>query len=237
MPEGGTITIAARQDVVSADRAGELKPGDYICLSVDDTGGGMARDTLERAIEPFFTTKGIGKGTGLGLSMVHGFVTQSGGAFGLTSVVGKGTSAQLWLPVAQLASVLSEKPEAPREPAVERLQILVVDDDGLVLANTAAMLEDLGHEILEANCGEKALEVLRESSGIDLVVTDQLMPGMSGTELGAAIRAEQPNLPLIVASGYADQNSPHDATVVRLSKPFAQDQLRAAILAAVKSST
>ncbi len=197
----------------------------------------MDKETLRRAAEPFFTTKGVGKGTGLGLPMVQGLAAQSGGAMRLESRRGKGTTVQIWLPQARddgqrgprLASSLPEP--APMEG---RWTILTVDDDVLVAMGTTAMLEDLGHEVIEAHSGAEALARLGERADIDLVITDQGMPGMSGVELAAAIRRSHPRLPVILATGYAELPGGDDAGLPRLAKPFRQDALAAAVEAALK---
>jgi CheY-like chemotaxis protein len=227
MPDGGTLTIAAQEVRIGPDHPSGLKPGEYICLSVTDTGEGMDEETLKRAVEPFFTTKGIGKGTGLGLSMIHGFAEQSAGRLVLKSVQGEGTRAELWLPVAEHVVQPGPEPEphAPRQRSFRKLCVLVVDDDPLVLMNTAAMLEDLGHDVLEASSGEQALRVLRRANGVDLLITDQLMPGMTGSQLIAVIRSERPELPIILATGYSELQTPTDASVPRLAKPFVQADL------------
>jgi CheY-like chemotaxis protein/two-component sensor histidine kinase len=235
MPEGGSITIAAREELVRVDDASGLTPGSYVCLSVTDTGEGMDEATLARAAEPFFTTKGVGKGTGLGLSMIHGFAEQSGGRLVLKSRSGQGTTAEIWLPVADA------KAEAPTAEGAdpgsflssEILAILVVDDDNLVLMNTVAMLEDLGHSVVEATSGEQALRLLRRGASIDLVITDQLMPGMTGTELVDAIRSERPDVPAILATGYSELAAGAAPKLERLSKPFTQDDLARAIATTV----
>jgi PAS domain S-box-containing protein len=213
MPDGGTITIA-----------GSEGPDRFVCLSVTDTGEGMDEATLARATEPFFTTKGAGKGTGLGLSMVHGLAEQSGGGFVLRSRKGEGTTAEIWLPVAEAGalnapSAPASQPPAQGEPA-RRLTMLVVDDDPLVLANTAAMLEDLGHVALQAASGAEALETLRGAHAVDLVLTDQVMPGMTGAQLIAAIRAERPQLPVVIATGFGELPADLAPDVPRLKKPF-----------------
>ena len=219
MPEGGTITISGHEE----------GPGRFIRLCVTDTGEGMDEATLARATEPFFTTKGTGKGTGLGLSMVHGLAEQSGGGFALRSRKGDGTTAEIWLPLAE-ATVLGE-PSAPEaklasmaEPA-RRLTVLVVDDDPLVLANTAAMLEDLGHTALQAASGPEALDVLRGAHAVDLVLTDQVMPKMTGAQLIAAIKTEWPQLPLVIATGFAELPADLDPSLPKLKKPFDQTLL------------
>jgi len=160
MPEGGTITISARAE---ADHSTASPSGRFVCLSVIDTGIGMDEPTLARAVEPFFTTKGVGKGTGLGLSMVHGLAEQCGGRLVLKSQKGQGTTAELRLPVAEVESDSVTERAAEDGGPVAPLRIMVVDDDSLVLTNTAAMLEDLGHEVIEATSGEQALRVLQRS--------------------------------------------------------------------------
>jgi PAS domain S-box-containing protein len=233
MPAGGTITVSAREERLS-DKPHGLQPGDYICVSVADTGEGMDDATLARAVEPFFTTKGLGKGTGLGLSTIHGFAEQSGGRLFLKSRKGEGTTAEIWLPAARPDPVT-----LPTEPADEPaigggwsgpgLTVLVVDDDSLVLTNTSAMLEDMGHEVIEATSAEQALRALRRARRVDLVITDQLMPGMTGTELLEAIKAEWPHVPVMLASGYAELPPSSDPHLLKLSKPFRQTDLARAI--------
>jgi PAS domain S-box-containing protein len=234
MPNGGTITISARDEILAAERDG-LSAGKYVCLSVSDTGEGMDAATLARAVEPFFTTKGVGKGTGLGLSMIHGFADQSGGRLALSSTPGRGTTAELWIPAA-LPDQEAEQENTTGQAAglVESppMRVLVVDDDPLVLFNTVMMLEDLGHDVTEASSGEQALRVLRRDPGIGLLVTDQLMPGMSGTGIVEAIRGERPDLAVILATGFSDLEPDGDRNFIRLSKPFLQSELATAIATA-----
>ncbi|MGC2454424.1 MAG: PAS domain S-box protein, partial [Pseudolabrys sp.] len=198
MPDGGDIILAAREESVAAAHKG-LEAGNYIRVSVTDTGEGMDEETLGRATEPFFTTKGVGKGTGLGLSMVHGFAEQSGGRLILRSQKDKGTTAELWLPVAKASAQPVTPAQAAPAKTVRPLTILAVDDDALVLMNTVSMLEDLGHAVFEAYSGKEALEILRREDSIDLVVTDQAMPKMTGTELAKVIRSEWPDIPVLLA--------------------------------------
>ncbi|WP_191970828.1 hybrid sensor histidine kinase/response regulator [Methylobacterium soli] len=235
MPEGGTITIAAREARLGTEAVPGLAPGSYICLSVTDTGEGMDEQTLARAAEPFFTTKGVGKGTGLGLSMVHGFVEQSGGRLILKSTKGQGTIAELWLPEAEAGALRNAAPETDLSvPPLPPLRVLVVDDDPLVLMNTAAMLEDLGHAVLEASSGEQALRVLRRSESIDLVITDQMMPGMTGLQLIEALQAEHAALPVILASGYSELPEDGPTGHLRLNKPFEQSELARALVISLR---
>jgi CheY-like chemotaxis protein len=188
MPGGGTIVIAAREEGIGEGHA-SLEPGTYMCLSLTDTGCGMDEETLRKATEPFFTTKGVGRGTGLGLSMVHGVAEQHGGAFSLKSRVGEGTVAEFWLPVATEVTVRDE-PEIAlrgRSGRDRPLSIVLVDDDPLVLTSTAAMLEDLGHEAVAVCSGSEALDLMHRNGIPDLVITDQVMPNMSGLQLAEAI--------------------------------------------------
>jgi PAS domain S-box-containing protein len=231
MPDGGVITIAAREE---RDGDGNAASS-YVALSVSDTGCGMNDETLRHAQEPFFTTKGVGKGTGLGLSMVHGLAEQSGGRLVLKSSLGDGTAAEIWLPIAEEAVVPERPVEAPPPVARadRRLSVLVVDDDLLVLENTAAMLEDLGHTVVEARSGEEALALLRRTRTVDLVVTDYAMPGMTGLQLAGAVAAERPGTVILLSSGYAELPSDARSSLQRLSKPFDQAALAKAIEAAM----
>ena len=227
MPDGGTITISARSGDASNVKAAS---GSFVCVSVTDTGQGMDEATLARAVEPFFTTKGVGKGTGLGLSMVHGLAEQCGGRLVLTSQKGRGTTAELWLPIAEVESpsVFPDHASEDSGQSARALRIIVVDDDSLVLSNTAAMLDDLGHEVIEATSGEQALRILRRSGAVDLLITDQMMPGIRGTQLIEAVRSEWPDLRVILATGYAE-TPPGSDDVPRLNKPFMQQDLARAI--------
>ena len=233
MPDGGALMIAAKARTVAAGDIADLKPGRYICLSVTDEGEGMDAETLEKATAPFFTTKGIGKGTGLGLSMVAGVMGQSGGKLVLESAIGKGTTAVLWLPQAEEGDMPADLAgEAADMVAVRPLRILAVDDDPLVLMNTVLMLEDLGHIPVEATSGEDALRILKSDPEIDLVITDHAMPRMSGSQLAAKIHEQQPDMRIVLATGYAELPEGSDRSLPRLAKPFSQDEL-ASIIAQV----
>ncbi len=235
MPGGGTIRITSEYRTATALEIGSLAPGSYVGLSVVDTGEGMDAETLARATEPFFTTKGVGKGTGLGLSMIHGLAEQQGGVFTLQSKVGEGTTATLWLPVAidGPADAVSSPQPAESPVFLDRLKILAVDDDGLILMNTAALLEDLGHEVLQADSGEEALMLLRANPDIDLLITDQAMPNMTGTQLADHATEERGDLPIILASGFGDVPPGAQQRIVRLGKPFGQTMLEQAVAQAM----
>src|SRR5262249_13624256 len=227
MPNGGQIILAARSEIVTTDVTDGLKPGQYVRLSVSDTGEGMEGERLARAIEPFFTTKGPDKGPGLGLPMVHGLAEQMGGRFTLKSSRGAGTTAELWLPAAGETTHAAE-PKRPLtaspQPGCRPLVILVVDDDELVLTNTIAMLDDLGHTAIAASPAKEALDTLRRETSLDIVISDQVMPQMTGAELAEAIKAEWPKLPVILAFGFAE--TPVNAgPYARLAKPFTQAEL------------
>jgi signal transduction histidine kinase len=234
MPDGGTLTLSARNETIGTSDT--LAPGDYVCLTVADTGVGMDQATLARATDPFFTTKGVGKGTGLGLSMVDGMAAQSGGSLRLSSCPGSGTTAELRLPS---ASGLS----APRAAAIDPAQplipytILLVDDDALVCSTTASTLADLGHRVFEAPSGRRALEILRSGTVVDLVLTDQAMPGMTGLQLAAEIRAAWPDLPIMLTTGYADLPDRAGLNLPRLVKPYGQEEMAAAIATLMRGRT
>ncbi|WP_428030890.1 MHYT domain-containing protein [Ancylobacter sp.] len=245
MPDGGVITVAAREEIVAppdADGVGEpgrLKPGHYFCLSISDSGSGMDAETLARATEPFFTTKGVGKGTGLGLAMVHGLAAQSGGKLGLESKAGKGTIATIYLPVAEGARSAAAPEAAVEEDGVPvgdagAQRVLVVDDDPLVLSATGAMLEDLGCVVTEASSAREALGLLEGGATFDVVLTDQAMPGMTGVQMAAVIDERWPGLPLILGTGYAELPADAKAGMPRLGKPFSREMLRRAIAAATR---
>lgn len=228
MPRGGRIEISATCEVVEADDP-VLAPGAYVRLSVADEGEGMDPETAARATEPFFTTKGVGKGTGLGLSMVHGLMLQSGGRLEILSRKGEGTTVGLWLPQAVCDSTVSPGRLDPQVPNSPPLRVLAVDDDPLVLTNTAAMLEELGHSVATTDSGRQALELLTSDWPVDLVITDQIMPGMTGTELLDAVRGRRPDVAGILATGYADDEGRRPGSRTRLAKPFTLDDLRHAI--------
>jgi nitrogen-specific signal transduction histidine kinase len=235
MPEGGRLELKVEEK--SGAEASGLRPGAYVCLSISDTGAGMDAATLDKAVEPFFTTKGVGKGTGLGLPMVQGLAAQSGGRFVLRSTEGAGTTAELWLPVA-LGATEAVAAEADtggrlgeRSPP---LLVVAVDDDSLVLANTTSMLEDLGHSVITAGSAQDALKLVRAEPAVGLVVSDQIMPGMTGAQLFAVLRKERPELPLILATGYAELPPGLSVFTSKLAKPFDQDQLEAAISRALR---
>jgi PAS domain S-box-containing protein len=229
MPEGGTIAIKLEE--AEAPRGSDLAPGPYVRLMVSDTGQGMDPDTLRRATEPFFSTKELGKGTGLGLSMIHGLALQLNGGLRLASAVGRGTTAELWLPVT------SETIEAAKAAtAIERsdlvtpkMTILVVDDDTLIAAGTVDMLEDLGHKVIESHSGDDALAILKSGRPIDLLITDYAMPKMNGTQLAAAVRELNPRLPILLATGYAELPAASSTDLPRIGKPYMQAQLAAKI--------
>lgn len=233
MPHGGKILIRTRSEEAGDHSALTPMSGRYVCLSINDTGEGMDDATLAVAMDPFFTTKGVGKGTGLGLSMVHGFIEQLGGRFIIKSRKGEGTTAELWIPVATQGSV-AKPGEEEAAPPVSRLCVLVVDDDSLVLTSTCLLLEDLGHRVISAVSGAQALKVLDSEQAIDLVITDMAMPQMDGAKLAQAIRSIKPDLPIILATGYAERLEGFATRLPRLSKPFTQLNLVEIIASTMK---
>ncbi|MBM7061923.1 PAS domain S-box protein [Pseudomonas sp. UL073] len=230
MPHGGRIVIAACNATIAAGDPRGMASGSYVCLSVQDNGEGMDEATLARAVEPFYTTKGVGKGTGLGLSIVHGLAEQLGGKLRVLSRLGVGTTVEIWLPVAPCGAderpVISAAPRATH-PLGYALKVLVVDDDSLVLHSTQAMLEDLGCSVQLAESGREALALLHAGS-VDVVITDHAMPGMTGSELARAIGVEWPTLPVVLATGFVDQlepANPDETGLPVLRKPYGQQDL------------
>jgi PAS domain S-box-containing protein len=232
MPDHGVITVSAAAETVSGG-ADTLAPGAYVRLAVADTGEGMDEATLARATEPFFTTKGVGKGTGLGLSMVHGLAAQSGGRLDIRSRPGEGATVEIWLPAAA-ADARARDVERSSDPGLSGelrpLRVLAVDDDTLVLTNTVALLEDLGHQVLHAKSGKEALEALKAHPDVDLVITDQVMPRMTGLQLREEICKFRPELPVLIATGFAEMPSGAGASTPRIAKPFTQRQLSDAVI-------
>jgi CheY-like chemotaxis protein len=195
----------------------------------------MDEETLRRAIEPFYSTKGVGKGTGLGLSMVHGLAAQSGGALSLHSVQGEGTTAALLLPVAlQPAEQIALHRDEPIAK-MSRLHVLLVDDEELVRRGTAEMLADLGHGVVQAASGAQALRLLRTAS-YDVMISDYLMPGMTGLDLAADARRIVPDLPVLLISGFADVADGFAGDIPRLAKPFRQSELASALAQVVEGA-
>jgi signal transduction histidine kinase len=225
MITGGLLTIGLSEQIVEVyDQLG-LQPGRYVVLSVRDTGEGMDTETLARAVEPFFSTKGVGKGTGLGLSMVFGLAQQSGGALRLESAPSSGTTARLWLPVASETTLPSGRTPNIVTKASGPARILFVDDDLLIAGSTVDLLEDLGHQVIEAHSAIEALQLLEGGLAADLLITDHAMPGMTGIELAREVRRQYPRLPILLATGFAELEGSEVVDVARLAKPYTQAQL------------
>ena len=223
MPGGGTLTIATGHAVLGdAEAADEgVKPGHFVSLSVSDTGTGMTPEVRERIFEPFFTTKGQGKGTGLGLATVYGVVHQSGGTIQVTSEVGKGSTFRVLMPRVTTGVEAGAATETQRSVGSET--ILLVEDESALRDMTARMLEAAGYRVVTAQSGTDAIDLLREYPETALVITDVVMPGMSGSELAQEVSARRPNLHVLFVSGYTDDKlgsvlTSHGANF--LAKPF-----------------
>jgi PAS domain S-box-containing protein len=236
MPAGGDLTIA--MDIHRTQNDAELEDGEYVGLSVSDTGSGMPPEVVARAFDPFFTTKGTGKGTGLGLSQVYGVARQAGGTARIESQLGKGTTVCLYLPRTAAGASARVEPQAS-EPAEapNGATILVVDDDADVRRMLVASLDSLGYDVVEAADGRSGLAVLQEHA-IDLMIIDFAMPGMNGAEVASIARQRWPSLPIVMASGYADTDAIEraigkDAPVLR--KPFRVSDLQVALEEALRS--
>lgn len=228
MPTGGEFTLSARLVDQTEAPADGIRPGRYVVARVTDNGTGMDADTRRRAIEPFFSTKGVGKGTGLGLSMAHGVALQLGGALTIDSAPDRGTSVALWLPVSMVDPVMRTDPEVVQ--AAFNGAALLVDDEDMVRASTADMLVELGFHVVEARSGAEAIERLRERDDVGIVITDHVMPNMTGVELAQEIAIINPTLPVLIVSGYSDAVG-LAAGLPRLGKPFRQADLAAALAA------
>lgn len=223
MPFGGRLEWRLCDDVIGEGRT-DLTPGQYVRIEVRDTGIGMDADTLARAVEPFFSTKAAGKGTGLGLSMVHGLAGQSGGAFRLDSVPGVGTTATLWLPVASEMAVAAPR-EADARAASRRARVLLVDDEDQVRFTTSESLIDLGYEVVPASSAQEALDAVAAGLEPDLLVTDHLMPGMTGAQLALELRGRIPGLPVLMITGYAQLRPEEAGDFDVLAKPYRHAEL------------
>jgi signal transduction histidine kinase/ActR/RegA family two-component response regulator len=240
MPTGGRLQI--RAEVGASDIANlpvGLPPGNYVTVSVSDTGTGMDGETLARAFEPFFTTKEPGRGSGLGLSLVHGFASQSGGSVRIASSVGNGTAVELWLPHAEGEVTEAGEPEPSHlQPAPRRATILVCDDDSDVLEVVAPILRDSGYTVWEAERPSEALEIVERNQSIDLLLVDYAMPEMSGVAVIDHARTRRPDLKALLMSGHADilyMNGALDVPL--LSKPFKLDQLRQRVAEVLSART
>lgn len=240
MENGGKLSIRTSNTHLDADEVGESLPGDYVRIDVSDTGCGMSKEVLDRVFEPFFTTKPVGKGTGLGLSQIFGFVRQSGGEIGISSAVGIGTTVSLYLPryEGQATSETADKadPKAvatPGHPLGSRTA-LVVEDDPRVLTATAGALEELGVKTIRSSSAEEAIAILEKNSAIDIIVTDVIMPGMTGPEFVAKVSPLYPDVAVLFVTGYADVDAAEafGGNAV-LRKPFTIGALETAVEAAL----
>ena len=228
----GKLTIRTGGVIVGPPlRPEEPVAGEYVMLSVSDTGTGMTEDVKAKAVEPFFTTKGPGKGSGLGLSQILGFAKQSGGGIRIDSRVGEGTSIHIFLPRAGAHDQASNPVAAPVTTGhFTGSTMLLVDDDDAVREVTSAMLRDMGYVVVEAGSGGAALEVIQSGVQLDLVLLDFAMPGMNGAELGRQIQLKRPGLPILFVTGFSHQpalSTVGETFIVR--KPFVDDELNTKI--------
>ncbi|HEX3537407.1 MAG TPA: PAS domain S-box protein [Stellaceae bacterium] len=242
MPEGGKVVIETRNvESVAGDRSIDLAAGDYVLISVADTGTGMSPEVLARACEPFFTTKPAGKGSGLGLAQVYGLARQSGGTIRIKSALGEGTTVEVYLPRSRETIEHAAEPieAAASMTAPRRARILLVDDHEEVREVIAAHLDALGYQTVQAANGRTALEILGDNcAAFDLLIADYAMPEMSGIELTRAVRARCPDLPAVVVTGYVDLSGFDGATesTILLQKPFRMSQLGAAVERALREA-
>jgi PAS domain S-box-containing protein len=238
MEVGGGLTVETANVTLKAppSRPEEPQPGDYVMLTVSDTGPGMTDEVLAKAFEPFFTTKAVGKGSGLGLAQVYGFAKQSGGGVRIDTRLGEGTTVKVYLPRAASAATRERertaKAVAPINAATHT--VLVMDDDSAVREITAAMLEELGYSVIEAGSGGAALDILRSDRRVDILLADYAMPGMNGVEAARAAVELRPGLPVMFITGYADLKALRDVGEDRIiQKPFRDDELARKVEAAL----
>jgi CheY-like chemotaxis protein len=224
----GQITAAAARASVRPGAVEGLAPGVYVRLSIADTGMGMDEATRRRAIEPFFSTKGIGQGTGLGLSMAHGLARQLGGGLTIDSAPGAGAIVSIWLPESEAPAECGDEPASAGKPARQSGAVLLVDDEEYIRLVAADMLTELGFTVHEADSAQAALRALDEGLKPDLLITDHLMPGLTGVELARAARARLPATKILIVSGFAETEG-LDPALPRLTKPFVQSELAAAL--------
>ncbi len=238
MPEGGRLTIETSNSYVDegyAAQHAEVIPGQYVVVSVSDTGSGMDATTLAKAFEPFFTTKPVGKGTGLGLSQVYGFVRQSGGHVKIYSEIGQGTTVRIYLPRMAGADNEAELVEQPPLPeGAHEETVLVVEDDDDVRTYSVETLRELGYRVIESHDGPSALRLLERQSHVDLLFTDVVLPGgMTGAQVAAEARTLRPELKVLFTTGYARNAIVHhgrlDPGAQLITKPFSYAELAAKV--------
>jgi CheY-like chemotaxis protein len=221
-----------RNVTVAAGEVAGLAAGEFVQMSVTDTGEGMSSETQARAFDPFFTTKDTGKGTGLGLSQIYGFAHQLGGTAQIKSAVGVGTTVTIWLPQAQIVPASSEPSAVAESVPLASLRILLVDDDQTVRALIGEMLGDLGHEVTDVDNGPAALAQLSNKTAFDLLLVDFAMPVMNGAEVAAEAMRLRPHLPVLFMTGYADTSVLNSWTQLghrTLNKPFGATDVDLAI--------
>jgi PAS domain S-box-containing protein len=230
MPDGGTITLQARNVVLKSGSAAGALEGDFVAVAVIDSGTGIAPDLLTRVFEPFFTTKPVGKGTGLGLSQVHGFANQSGGAVTVTSEPGKGTVVTIYLPRSSAVTAAQSAADVQADSDATQGTVLVVEDSRDVADVTTALLEQLGYRVVRAENAAEALRHLQQGIEFDLVFSDIVMPGaLDGLGLAQICRERFPNIPVLLASGFSDAAQAADGRFDILRKPFELSALERAI--------
>ena len=234
---GGSVTLETANATLGHPQKPEEPPaGEYVVISVTDTGTGMTQEVLSKAFEPFFTTKDIGKGSGLGLSQVLGFAKQSGGGMRIETRVGEGTSVKVYLPRATPTGVeASPRSTEAIQPHRKGALILLLDDDEAVRDITASMLRELGYLVLAVGSGGAALDLLERNDSVDLALLDYAMPGMNGVEVAKQIHSRFPSLPILFITGYADKSALGEIGDARIiKKPFVTDELANKVRAALQ---
>jgi CheY-like chemotaxis protein len=236
----GTMRISTANEKLAANQVGDIRAGDYVKISVSDTGCGMTQEVLDRAFEPFFTTKPVGKGTGLGLSQIFGFAHQSGGEVGIESEIGRGTTVSIYLPRTEAAAPVRIYPAAARQDAeahVAGARILLVEDDPRVRTATVGALEDLDYEPVSCGSGAEAIDLFK-SQEFDLVISDVIMPEMTGPELIRHLKASYDrDFSVLFVTGYVGEGESDELRGYELlRKPFTVGALAGAVSAALSRS-
>ena len=241
MGSGGRLALSTANAVIDtpAQRAEEPGPGEYVVLSVRDTGSGMSDEVLQKAFEPFFTTKEVGKGSGLGLAQVFGFAKQSGGGARIETELGVGTTVSVYLPRVRAPELTIDAPAYSHSTPIGDASntVLLVDDDQSVREVTAQMLINLGYSVIQAESGQRALQFLKDGTTVDLLLADFAMPGMNGGELARAVLSSYPKLPVVFITGYAELGELGMGSTTIIQKPFREDDLASKILGALTETS
>jgi CheY-like chemotaxis protein len=230
MSQKGCLSVCASVSTLVEGEVAGVPAGRFVRLTISDDGCGMDEAVLEKCVEPFFSTKGVGQGTGLGLSMVHGLALQSGGGVSIASKVGKGTDVTLWIPISEEPlKTPGREPTAPEAQARQHLHVLLVDDEEAVRYTTALQLRDMGYVVTEAASAAAARQLVDTGLHPDVLITDYMMPEQTGVQLAKALRALIADLPVLIITGYIDKLAASAEPFELLSKPYTREEIASRI--------